>query len=167
MSQCPFSARALNSIIAAKKDGRLPQDFQLDCHYIARLVAPYKPCGESEDLLKFSSLHGPAEVEEDIRQLCIQKYEPDKFCDYLLLRNRALKSADWETPAKQASIDIEALKRCSQNNEGKELLKEDIKKAKELGISASPTFLYENRILIMDFELLKELPDLENLELSH
>lgn len=166
MSQCPFSAAALNKLITAQKEGRLSEDLKLDCHYIATLIKPCKPCGESPDTLKFQSLHGQPEVEEDIRQLCIQKYQPDKFGDYLLLRNRDIQSADWQTPAKQAAIDTEALKRCSQNNEGFQLLKEDIKRAQALRISASPTFLYENRILIMGLNLLKELPGLEGLEIT-
>lgn len=164
MGQCPFSAAALEKIITAKKDGRLPRDFKLDCHYIARLVAPCKPCGEPADMLKFSSLHGQAEVEEDIRQLCIKKYEPEKFLDYLLLRNKDIGSADWEAPAGEAGIGIEVIKKCALNKEGKTLLKEDIKRAEELNITASPAFLYENKILIMDFNLLKELPGLESLE---
>lgn len=164
MGQCPFSSKALNSIIEAKKEGKLAEYIKLDVHYIARLVAPCKSCGDAEDLLELQSLHGQTEVDEDIRQLCIKKYEPDKLLDYLLLRNKDFRSADWETPAKQAGIDVEGIKRCSHNKEGKTPLKEDIKKAEELNITASPTFLYENRILIRDFNRLKELPGMSGLE---
>ncbi len=163
MSQCPFSAVALKELITAQKEGRLPEDFKLDCHYIATLVEPCKPCGESADLLKFQSLHGEAEVEEDIRQLCIKKYQPDKFLDYLLLSSKDINSADWETLAEETGIDKEVISKCTLNKEGKTLLKEDIKKARELNIATSPTFRYENRILIMDFKRLKELPGLEGL----
>ena len=163
MGQCPFSSKALNSIIEAKKEGKLAEDIKLDVHYIAKLVEPCKPCGDAEDLIKFQSLHGQPEIDEDIRQLCIKKYEPDKLLDYLLLRNKDFGSADWETPAKQAGIDVEGIKRCSHNKEGKILLKEDIKKAEQLNITSSPTFRYENRILITDFNRLKELPGLEGL----
>ncbi len=147
MGQCPFSSKALNSIIEAKKEGKLPEDIKLDIHYIAKLVVPCKSCGDAEDLLKFQSHHGQPEIDEDIRQLCIKKYEPDKLLDYLLLRNKDLKSADWGTPAKQAGIDVEMIKKCSHNKEGKTLLKEDIKKAEELNIAASPTFLMKTEYL--------------------
>lgn len=164
MSQCPFSAAALEKLITAQKQGRLHPELKLDCHYIATPVKPCKPCGEAANELKFSSLHGQAEVEEDIRQLCIKKYAPEGFFDYLLLRNKDIKDTDWEAPAERAGVDIEAIKKCALNREGKTLLKEDIKRAKELNIIASPVFLYENNRLIRDFNLLKELPGLENLE---
>ena len=165
MSQCPFTANALDSIIDAKKEGRLPEDIKLDVHYIASLVEPYKEYGDKPTGFKFNSLHGQPEIDEDIRQLCIRKYYPEKFLDYLLLKSKDLKATDWEAPAKQAGIDAEVIKKCTFNQEGRTLLKEDIKKAEEFNISASPTFLYENRIIIVGFrlELLKELPGLEGL----
>lgn len=163
MSQCPFSIAALKEIITAERDGQLPPGLKLTLHYIAKEVEPSKPYGEKADELKFDSLHGESEVGEDIRQLCIKKYFPEKFFDYLLLRNKDIRSADWQVPAEEAGVGIEAIKNSALNEEGKTLLKEDIKKAEELNISSSPTFLYENRVLIGDFNLLKELPGLEAL----
>lgn len=160
MSQCPFSIPALEKIIGAKKDGRLPEDFQLNCHYIA---TTFFSC-EDPTKLEFRSLHGQPEIEEDIRQLCIKKYHLNKFFDYLLLRNKDVENADWQTLAKEAGIDIEVIEKCI-SEEGETLLLEEIDKTAKLSITSSPTFLYENRILIVGFnlELLKELPGLEGL----
>ncbi len=157
MSQCPFTGKALKSIIGAKKAGKLPKDIKIDLHYIA-------PAATTPGIVAFQSLRGQPEVDKDIRQLCVKKYEPDKFLDYLWLRNKDVQSTDWQTPAKEIGIDVQAIEKCI-NEEGETLFKEDIKKAKELNIGASPTFIYENRILIVGFnlELLKELPGLEGL----
>ena len=175
MSQCPIATKALEEIITAKKDGRLPAGLTLDYHYIAQAFMPCDKPGE----MQFKSFHGPAEVEEDIRQLCIKKNEPDKLEDYLLVRNKDITNADWEVPAKQAGVDTEVIKKCrlyknewrltlnekanSQLTEGETLFLEDISKALGLKITSSPAFLYENRILILDFKRLKELPGLGGL----
>jgi len=181
MSQCPFSIRALNKLITAQKEGKIAENVKIEVHYIATLISDGKrvTSNEQQDLkpetrnskpetrnLVFRSLHGTPEVEEDMRQLCIKKYYPDKLLDYLLLRNEEIRSTLWEKQAKEAGIDDEVIRKCIYSKEAETLLKEDIKKAEELNISSSPTFLYENRIQILDSSLLKELPGLENLEIE-
>jgi glutaredoxin len=96
------------------------------------------------------SPRGPDEIKEDLRQIIIQKYYPDKFMDYLLARQT--KKA--EDAAKELSLSLEEID--SKAEEAKSLLKEDFESAKELGITRSPAFLWENVYLIQNLDGLKQ-----------
>jgi len=163
MSQCPFSIRALNKLITAKKEGKIADNIEIDVHYIATLVQPDNRSPITDHLI-FRSLHGESEVEEDMRQLCIKKYYPNKFLDYLLLRMKNIRDPEWKKVVEEVGIDEATIKKCLTNREAEELLREDIKKARELNIHSSPTFLWENRAMILNFDSLKDLPGLKGLE---
>lgn len=129
MSQCPYGIQALNSM---KDVLTTLKDVKFDVHYIADEVNGV-----------FNSLHGQGEVDEDIRQLCIKKYYPDTFMNYIWCRNANIQ-ADWKTCI--AGFDLSKIETCSTGSEGKALLSDDIKIATGLKISASPTFLSNNRV---------------------
>ncbi len=38
MSQCPFSVRALNKLIMARKEGKIAESVKIEVHYIVSLV---------------------------------------------------------------------------------------------------------------------------------
>jgi len=118
-----------------------------------------------EKMITFSSLHGQPEAEEDMRQLCVKKYFPEEFGDYLRLRNEEVKSTLWEKPALGAGVDPARIVACVYQ-EGQRLLLENSLKARELKISASPTFLWENRYLFFDAGRLNELPGMEDVEIE-
>jgi len=146
VSNDPTSRKLVDAIITAKAAGGIPKSFKLDWHYLASTL--------------------PAEREEDIRQLCIKKYSPTKFLDYLLLRNKNIQDQNWEKQAKDAGVDVSTISECILK-EGELLLKEDIKKAQGLGLRTAPALLYENRILIVSPCDVKELPGLEKLEIDN
>ncbi len=134
MSQCPFGVKALNSMkeILGAFDRKI--DFQI--HYIADETTPGQ----------FKSMHGQGEVDEDLRELCaIKHYRKDfKFMDYIWCRNADIRSADWQKCA-TGGIDAKVIEACSTGDEGKGLLAQDLKEAKELGIGGSPTWLANNK----------------------
>ncbi len=136
MSQCPFGVKAENAmreVLDAFKD----DDLKFEIHFIADETAP----GE------FKALHGPPEVEENIRQLCAMKYYPKnyKYMDYIWCRNENIRDANWQECAKKAGMDVAKIEKCATGDEGKALHSEDIKIAKGLGIGASPTWLANNK----------------------
>jgi hypothetical protein len=90
----------------------------------------------------FQSLHGQAEVDEDIRELCVIKnYSKNaKFMDYVLCRNKDIRSGEWEKCATNG-IDAKLIKTCSSGDEGKKLLEESLKVSNALAIGASPTWI--------------------------
>ncbi len=134
MSQCPFGLKALNAMKEVLEAFGNKIDFKI--HYIADEKAPGQ----------FNSLHGQGEVDEDIRELCAAKYFPKdyKYMEYILCRNEDIKAADWQKCAK-GGIDAKVIDKCASGDEGKKLLADDLKAAKDLGIGASPTWLANNK----------------------
>ena len=134
MSQCPFGVKAENAMKEVLEAFEKKIDFKV--HFIADEKAP----------LEFNSLHGPDEVQEDIRQLCVMKYYAKnyKWMDYIWCRNEDIRNKDWQKCAKDG-IDAKKIEACATGDEGKKLLSEDIKAAKDLGIGASPTWLANNK----------------------
>jgi hypothetical protein len=129
MSQCPYGIQAINSM---KEVLSTLKDIKFDVHYIA---------DESNGV--FNSLHGPTEVDEDIRQLCAKKYYPNTYMDYIWCRSANIQ-ADWKSCI--GIMDVTKMETCATGADGKKLLSDDIKVATELKISASPTFLVNNRV---------------------
>jgi len=82
-------------------------------------------------------------VEEALRSVCVQKYYPEIFFDYISCRAKNINSSWWEDClGKRGASTIKA---CAQSEEGRKLLKENIALGKELGIMFGPTCLTENQ----------------------
>ncbi len=135
MSDCPYGKQA----IIALKDviANFGSALKYDVHYIA---------SESGD--SFSSLHGTYEADEDIVQLCTKQHSPDVWFEYVYCRSEeGIKGNDWKNCAEQTGVDISAVESCVNGTEGAELLRQDIKIAQGLSISASPTWLANNKYI--------------------
>ncbi|MDD5692408.1 MAG: hypothetical protein PHP10_04440 [Candidatus Omnitrophica bacterium] len=91
----------------------------------------------------FDAKSGSVEAEEYLRSVCIRKYYPQKFWDYLICRTKDIKSSWWDAclgPANTAKV-----RACARGQEGVKLLKENTALNKELKIMFGPTYLLENR----------------------
>jgi len=134
MSRCPYGVQALNSM---KEVLNNIKNIKFGVHYIASY---------DEATATFTSLHGPTEVDDNIRELCAMKYYPDnnKFMDFIWCRNTDF-NADWTKCVTDNGMDVTNLKACADGAEGKNLLKEDLKLAEGLQIGASPTWLTNNK----------------------
>jgi len=91
MSQCPYGVQAENAIkpvLDALKD-----KISFELRFIAN----------SDGKGGFTSLHGQAEVDENIRQVCAAKYAPDTYMDYVICRNKNYRSTEWESCATEQS----------------------------------------------------------------
>jgi hypothetical protein len=126
MSQCPYGVQAENVFYMLGK--RLKDKMRFNIYFIANE-------GIKGDIF---SMHGPAEVEEDMRQLVIFKYFPDKFWLYLASRNTDYASPEWKAHVYMAGIDVRQLQSLV-DAKGKDLLRENIRKANSLGVNVSPT----------------------------
>jgi hypothetical protein len=148
MSQCPFGVMALNSVKEVIENFK--GAINLDVHFIAVI---------GDDGSTIYSMHGPAEVEEDIRQLCVIRHYRDnyQFLDYILCRNKNIRDTNWQACTGENGIDTKMIEDCAVSDEGMKLLREDINIAQELGIRASPTWLVNNRYLFsgIDAETIK------------
>ena len=87
---------------------------------------------------KFQSLHGPSEVEENIRQLVVSKLYPDQFLKFILERNKNIYG-DWKPIASRLSIDPTKIESAMMDGRGDRWFRENIKPGNDLGITASPT----------------------------
>ena len=129
MSMCPYGERAEWKIIKFIKENNLPVKIKL--YFIADI----------EDG-QINSMHGADEVEEDIHQLLMEKYWPNKLYDYLL----STENTSHFEALKKAGISYGKIGKLRK--EGESLLRENLKTAQHLDIHASPTFLWENEYLI-------------------
>ncbi|MCK4248141.1 MAG: hypothetical protein KAX15_00020, partial [Candidatus Omnitrophica bacterium] len=143
MSKCPIGNSALqqlNNYLTAN-----PNKFNINIHYIA-------------DFNEFgiNSVRGAKEIKEDIRQLLVQKYYPDKFWQYHRLY---LQKERYEAIFKKIAIDAAIID--SHKEDGLKLLKKDFNLYNELGIiysiNSSPTFLWENQVLLSSIRQVYEI----------
>jgi len=144
MGYCPFWELALKSLPQIKKQFK-NDDIKINIHYIADKTWSWYTAND------FRSLHWVSEAEEDIRQLCINKYYGiDKLIAYAVERyknadNYGRITDDPKEAMKAVGIDINKIEQCINSGEWAKLLEEDIKLAQELGIGASPTWLANNK----------------------
>ena len=95
------------------------------------------------------SLHGPDEVAENQRMLCVQELyaEGDAFMDYMLCRARNFRSNDWQS-CLSATMKPKAITACAEGPRGRELLSASFALADEVGVTGSPTWLINTRQLL-------------------
>lgn len=155
MSQCPYGVMAESKIIEAKKEGKIPADITIRVRYIVS----YDNANN-----EFRSLHGSAEWEEDVRQLLIAKYYPEKFWKYLEIRNKDYRSSRWDKAMTEAGINVNKIMK-KFDTEGLELLKAEAAYTDEYNIGASPSFLWEGKEAL-DFGSVAQKPGLGFLDPS-
>lgn len=92
---------------------------------------------------KLWSRHGPAEVEESLRQACLFQHAGiGTFFTYLACRNEDPHDARrWD----KCAAPSERVKACIGGKEGSELLRRDARLARELGIDREPVLLWRDR----------------------
>ncbi len=90
------------------------------------------------------SQFGPEEIREDIRQLILQQDFPDSFMEYLRLYRAGVS---FEAAFEQLNIDLQAIK--SRQERGVELLRQDFERCSQLAINQSPTFIWENQVMLV------------------
>jgi hypothetical protein len=96
---------------------------------------------------QYCSMHGIEELNENVRELCIQKYQKDKFWDYmnLLVADYSVGKVStnniaekWQDYATTAGLDISAIESCVAN-ETENLLEEQVMLNQAYGVQGSPT----------------------------
>ena len=136
MSGCPYGVAAENAmkeVLAAFQD----DDIRFRVRYIIK-----REHNDSD----LTSAHGAWELEEDIRQLCAASQAPKRALDYIWCRNKNVRDTDgWKRCATTARLDIDALTPCVSGEEGQTLAGAEAKLSASLKITASPTFLANNR----------------------
>jgi hypothetical protein len=96
---------------------------------------------EKED--SFEAAKGNFEVEDYLRAVCVQKYYPQYFWDYISCRAGSVNSSWWEDCA--VNMDASKIKSCARSSQGNLLLKENIALNKETQVMFGPTYLLNNQ----------------------
>jgi hypothetical protein len=91
----------------------------------------------------FEAATGKFEVEEYLRAVCVEKYYPQAFWDFIQCRAQNSDSSWWEDCV--FGLDAPKIKKCSQGAEGRVLLQENTALNKELEIMFGPTYLLHNQ----------------------
>ena len=138
MSYCPYGVQVEEKLIPIVKK------FGDDINFKLQFIAQENPEPASQDITPFLSLHGYPEIAENIRQLLIEQEYPDKYLDYILCRGKKLDKS-WEDCAQKLDIDVTNIQRLFDTAEAEQLFRDNIIRAVELGIKASPTILVDNR----------------------
>jgi len=131
MSQCPYGVQAMDTMDAVMES--MGETIEYNINYIVNL----------DDSGNLTSLHGDPEVKGNIVQLCAKEYSPDKYLDMISCMNESYSEIpdNWRDCAAESFItSLDQIEACYEGEEGKELLKENMKKADELQVAASPTF---------------------------
>lgn len=98
----------------------------------------------------FEAQGGNLEVEEYLRSVCVQKYYPANFWDYISCRGKSINTSWWQDclPAGQAGLDkldTDKVSMCARGEEGKGLLRGNISLNNELQIIFGPAYLLDNQ----------------------
>ena len=158
MSFCPFGNQAEEMMMPVAN--LLKDKIDIEVHYIfySDYASGYPEyCLDEEN--KYCSMHGIQELNQGIRELCVWKYEKDKFWDFLQEINAQADSTNvddkWENIAKGLGIDTVKIKEC-QENEGMDIAEEEValtsklypvqnpeqhRGEEEANVSGSPTLL--------------------------
>jgi len=140
MAFCPYGTQA--EAVMKPVVGLLGSKADIRLRYITTVT------GTTADSV--NSLHGPAEAQEDIRQICIQKYYPEKLWTYIARFDEACypasgntetQKACWMNASAAAGIDMAKITACASGTEGISLLKADEADSNKNGASGSPTLI--------------------------
>lgn len=132
MSKCPYGVSTEEPLTLAME--KFGPHAQLNLEYIA-----YERDGA------WTYMHGEAEHQGNIVQLCAQKQKPNSkaFFDFLRCVNENWEKIPegWQACADKAGLDGKAIATCAAGAEGKALADASYRRAKAAGANGSPTLI--------------------------
>lgn len=140
MSFCPYGNQA-EEIMMPVVD-LLDNKAEIEPHYV--IYSNYggggpNYCADAEN--KYCSMHGIQELNQNVRELCVWKYQNSKFWDFLKEINKDCSSQNadtcWEGVAQNMGINVQKIKDCEQN-EKLSLLEAELSLNKQYGVTGSP-----------------------------
>ena len=147
MSFCPYGNQAeeiMMNVVDLLGD---KADIQL--HYV--IYSNYQGGGSQYCLdkeNKYCSMHGIQELNQDVRELCVQKYQGDKFWNFVKQINASCTAQNvdtcWEAVAQKSEVNVNKVKTC-QTNEVITLLKNEVELGEKYGISGSPQLVINDK----------------------
>jgi glutaredoxin len=147
MSFCPYGNQAEELMMSVNDLLKNKADIQL--RYV--IYSNYNGGGPNYCLdkdNKYCSMHGIQELNQDVREICVEKYQPDKFWSFVKAINAKCTAQNvdscWEAVAQSAGVDVAKVKTC-QKNEALTLLEQEVQLGKKYGISGSPQLVINDK----------------------
>lgn len=140
MSFCPYGNQAEELMIPVAY--LLSDKANIELHYV--IYSNYGDSGPNycfDKEAKYCSMHGIQELNQGVRELCVQKYQPNKLWDFVKAINANCNYQDvdscWEGIARQVGVDIAKVKTCYKN-EALKILAEELELNGKYGVRGSP-----------------------------
>lgn len=153
MGKCPYGTAAETTM---KNILNAISGFTFEVHFIGEVynesqipptvlqnIAQYGLV-QKNDSKYYSSLHGSSEIDGDIAQLCVMKYYPTNWFNFTLEYNKDFSIAN---AINTMGYNSTLINNCVNSPEGWDLFADDVKIASGVGVSASPTYLFDNNII--------------------
>lgn len=147
MSFCPYGNQAEELMMPV--DNLLGDKANIELHYV--IYSNYRGGGPNyclDEENKYCSMHGIQELNQDVRELCVQKYQKDKLWDFVKAINSGCNSQNvdscWEGIAKQVGVNIQEIKTCYQD-EALKLLAQEVELNEKYGVRGSPTLIINGK----------------------
>ena len=141
MSYCPFGNQAEELMIPVAE--LLGDKADIKLHYVIygsdQGYSGSDYCLDEEN--KYCSMHGIQELNQGVREFCVQKYQKDKLWDFIKAVNTGCNYMNvdscWEGIAKKVGISTQEIKTC-EKNEALELLTQELELKQKYGVRGSP-----------------------------
>ena len=146
MSFCPYGNQAEEIMIEVVD--LLKDKADIELHYV--IYENYQGGGSDYCVAngKYCSMHGIQELNQGIRELCVQKYQKEKFWDFVKQINASCNYQDvdacWEKIAKNSGVDVNNVKTCFAE-EKISLLENEVELGKKYDISGSPQLIINDK----------------------
>lgn len=143
MSYCPYGNQAEKGISPVAK--LLKDSVEVEPHYV--IYSDYRGGGKQYCLdkeNKYCSMHGIDELKQDVRELCIYKYNRSKFWDYIDAVDKDCTVSNieecWDSPADKLGIDTEKISTCF-DSEAMDMLAKEVDLDKKYNVTGSPALV--------------------------
>ncbi|MCX8190641.1 MAG: hypothetical protein N3D78_00395 [Candidatus Aenigmarchaeota archaeon] len=123
MSYCPYGIQAVKALLPVMK--LLGNKADISVHFVNYIM------------------HGEIEVEENLRQYCIQKYQKDKFYDYMMC---FVQKGEPQLCLKESKVDIKSLESCMNELNSKYNISEILKDKSKWYGGRYPPFPIEDEL---------------------
>ena len=142
MSYCPYGNQAEEGIAPVYKE--LAGKANFNPHYV--IYSNYQGGGSKyciDAASKYCSMHGNQEMNEDVREMCVNKYMGvGSWFDFALAMNSKCSSSNadtcWEAVASGLGLDTAKIKKCAAD-EGLALAETELQLDAANQVSGSPT----------------------------
>jgi hypothetical protein len=147
MSDCKYCDKAVTALLDL--DEPVAKAMKVTVHFVMSGLdgygyADYKNksrCEKYPDGFWYCSLHGPGEVRENLRRLCVQALYPDEILEYMACESTG---QEWEDCAKELGLVPPKIEKCMTGKKGSNLMQKNAKLIFKTGIYKSPSFMWNN-----------------------